>query len=87
MITEVTVGPKPTILRITNIDLKNPIFSFLNRVIFDLEKIYVLNLKREATKKFLTLYSYNTRGFLINVLKDVATCVPSTFIYLVLLTI
>lgn len=46
LITEVTLGPKPMILKLqTTLDLRNPVFSFLNRVIFDLGKMYAINLK------------------------------------------
>ena len=34
-----------------NLDLRNPIFPFLNRELFDLRKIYVVNLKTGRPKK------------------------------------
>ena len=34
-----------------NLDLRNSIFPFLNRELFDLRKIYVLNLKTGRPKK------------------------------------
>ena len=34
-----------------NLDLRNPMFSFLNRQLVDLTKIYVLNLKTDRLKK------------------------------------
>ena len=34
-----------------NLDLRNPIFPFFNRELFDLRKIYVLNLKTGCSKK------------------------------------
>ncbi len=65
LIPEVTVGPKSMILWITD----NPVFSFLNRVIFDLGEIYVIILKKGGNNKYLTLYPNNERGFLIIFLK------------------
>ena len=36
-----------------NLDLRNPIFSFLNQELFDLRKKYVLKLKNSRHKIFL----------------------------------
>ena len=41
----------PYMLVQANLDLRNSTFPFLNRVMFDLRKIYVLNLKTGRPKK------------------------------------
>ena len=45
------LNPQYLILVQANLDLRNSIFPFLNRELFDLRKIYVLNLKTGRPKK------------------------------------
>ena len=39
-----------------NLDLRNPIFHFLNRELFDLRNIYVVNLKTGCSKKMFYVH-------------------------------
>ena len=57
-------GIPPCLLLQVNLDLRDSIFSFLNRELFDLRKIYVVNLKTGCPKKCLMQVNLQVEIFL-----------------------